>query len=107
MHSTQIHTYQFKPHNYRHILGMRVDGTSYEDTTNRIIARAVSGDYCYACAANVHMVMEAYDSEDFRNIINKADIITPDGMPLVLLLRILGDKETAPSIWADFDETYM
>ena len=81
---------QFKPHNYRHILGMRVDGTSYEDTTNRIIARAVSGDYCYACAANVHMVMEAYGSEDFRNIINKADIITPDGMPLVLLLRILG-----------------
>jgi len=84
---------QFKPHNYRHILGMRVDGTSYEDTTNRIIARAVSGDYCYACAANVHMVMEAYDSEDFRNIINKADIITPDGMPLVLLLRLLGKKK--------------
>jgi len=81
---------QLRPLNFRHILGIRIAGTSYEDATYRIIARAVSGDYCYACVANVHMVMEAYDSEDFRNIINRADIITPDGMPLVLLLRILG-----------------
>ena len=84
---------QFKPHNYRHILGMRVDGTSYEDTTKRVISWAMSGEYRYVCAANVHMVMEAYGSEDFRNIINKADIITPDGMPLVLLLRLLGEKK--------------
>ena len=81
---------QIKSHDYRHIFGMCVDGTSYEDTVNRIITRAVSGDYCYACAANVHMVMEAYDSEDFRRIINKADLVTPDGMPIVLMLRILG-----------------
>ena len=83
---------QFKPHNYRHILGMRVDGTSYEDTTIRIIARAVSGDYCYVCAANVHTTMEATDAEDFREIINEADVVAPDGMPLVLMLRFLGIK---------------
>jgi len=83
---------QFKPHNYRHILGMRVDRTSYEDTTTRIIARAVSGDYCYVCVANVHMIMEAYDSEDFKNIINNSVIVTPDGMPLVLMLRFFGIK---------------
>ncbi len=38
------------------------------------------------------MIMEAFDSEDFRKIVNKADIVTPDGMPIVLLLRILGLK---------------
>jgi N-acetylglucosaminyldiphosphoundecaprenol N-acetyl-beta-D-mannosaminyltransferase len=38
------------------------------------------------------MIMEAFDSEDFRKIINKADIVTPDGMPIVLMLRILGLK---------------
>jgi N-acetylglucosaminyldiphosphoundecaprenol N-acetyl-beta-D-mannosaminyltransferase len=38
------------------------------------------------------MIMEAFDSEDFRRIINKADIVTPDGMPIVLMLRILGLK---------------
>jgi len=85
-------TYQFKPINYRQILGIRVDGTSYQDTTNRVMAWAASGEYRYLCVANVHMIMEAYDSEDFRNIVNKADVVTPDGMPLVLLLRILGLK---------------
>jgi N-acetylglucosaminyldiphosphoundecaprenol N-acetyl-beta-D-mannosaminyltransferase len=34
--------------------------------------------------------MEAYDSEDFRSLINKADLVTPDGMPIVFMLRILG-----------------
>ena len=82
-----------KPLTSRDILGIRVDGTSYEDTTKQVFSWAMSGEYRYVCAANVHTVMEAYDSKDFRNIINKADIITPDGMPLVLLLRLLGEKK--------------
>ena len=92
MHSNQMQICQFKPIKYQYILGTRVDGTSYEDTANRILTQAASGDYGYACVANVHMIMEAFDSEDFRKILNKADIVTPDGMPIVLLLRILGLK---------------
>jgi len=38
------------------------------------------------------MAMEGHDSEDFRKIINKAGIVTPDGIPIVLMLRILGLK---------------
>jgi len=34
--------------------------------------------------------MEAFYSEDFRNILSFAEIVTPDGMPIVLMLRILG-----------------
>ena len=60
---------QFKPNKYQYILGTRVDGTSYEDTTKRILTQAASGDYGYACVANVHMIMEAFDSEDFRKIL--------------------------------------
>jgi len=44
------------------------------------------------CAANVHTIMEAYDSEEFRKIINNADLVTPDGVPIVLMLRIFGIK---------------
>jgi len=43
-------------------------------------------------AANVHMVMEAYDHADFRQIMNAADMVTPDGMPLVWALRLKGIK---------------
>jgi N-acetylglucosaminyldiphosphoundecaprenol N-acetyl-beta-D-mannosaminyltransferase len=80
---------QFKPLNNRYILGARVDGTSYEDTTNRIIAQVASNNNFYICVANVHVVMEAYDSEYFRKVINEAAIVTPDGMPLAFLLSIL------------------
>jgi N-acetylglucosaminyldiphosphoundecaprenol N-acetyl-beta-D-mannosaminyltransferase len=39
--------------------------------------------------ANVHMYIEAYKSEAFRELINKADIVTPDGVPLTWMLRLL------------------
>ena len=87
-----MHTNKFKTLTYRRILGMRVDRTSYKETVARVMAWAKSGEYRHVCVANVHMAMVAYDSKDFRNIINKADLVTPDGMPLVLLLRILGLK---------------
>jgi N-acetylglucosaminyldiphosphoundecaprenol N-acetyl-beta-D-mannosaminyltransferase len=44
----------------------------------------------YACIANVHMLMECYDSEPFQNIVNQADLVTPDGMPLVWMMRMKG-----------------
>ena len=87
-----MRTFQFYPLKYQYILGIRVDETSYKDTKKRVMDWATSGEYRYVCAANVHMIMEAYDSKEFRKIVNKADIVTPDGMPLVLLLRILGLK---------------
>jgi len=93
MNAFHLNTYQqFKPLEYRQILGMRVDGTSYKDTTKRVMDWATSKDFRCVCIANVHMAMEVYDSDDFRKIVNKADIVTPDGMPLVLMLRILGLK---------------
>lgn len=40
--------------------------------------------------ANVHMLMEAYWNQRFQNFLNKADLVTPDGMPLVWMMRCLG-----------------
>ena len=74
----------------RQIIGLRVDATSYADATARIIGWARRSDSRYVCAANVHMVMEAHDSPDFQDIVNSADLVTPDGMPLVWMLRRLG-----------------
>jgi len=40
--------------------------------------------------ATVHSVMEAWDDPGFRQVLNAADLVTPDGMPLVWMLRRLG-----------------
>jgi N-acetylglucosaminyldiphosphoundecaprenol N-acetyl-beta-D-mannosaminyltransferase len=72
------------------ILGMRVDPTSYEEATEKVLAWAAAGESRYVCVANVHMVMEAHDDPSFRALVNAADLVTPDGMPLVWMLRRLG-----------------
>ncbi|MBD2445801.1 WecB/TagA/CpsF family glycosyltransferase [Nostoc sp. FACHB-152] len=42
------------------------------------------------CLANVHMLMEAHHNFSFRKVLHQADLVTPDGKPLVLMLRQLG-----------------
>lgn len=43
----------------------------------------------YICIANVHMCIEAKQEPDFALIVNNADLVTPDGMPLVWALHLL------------------
>ncbi|MGB4844906.1 MAG: WecB/TagA/CpsF family glycosyltransferase [Ferruginibacter sp.] len=39
--------------------------------------------------ANVHMFIEAHQDKDFLELINKCDVVTPDGQPLAWVLRLL------------------
>jgi len=75
-----------------YILPIRVDNTNYDDATNRVLTWAASGEKRYVCVANVHMAMEARKDDRFRKIVNKSDLVTPDGMPLVWTIRFLGTK---------------
>lgn len=72
------------------VLNINVNETSYKDAAAQIRAWAQAGERRYVCVANVHMLMEAYDSEKFRTVINDADLVTPDGMPLVWMMRARG-----------------
>src|SRR5215210_4151950 len=76
----------------RGVLGMRVDATSYEDASRRVVRWAREGRSAYVCVATVHMTMETFDSAIFRQNVNGADLVTPDGRPLVWALRTLGVK---------------
>jgi N-acetylglucosaminyldiphosphoundecaprenol N-acetyl-beta-D-mannosaminyltransferase len=75
-----------------HILGMRVDKTSYSHATELICNWAAVGSSRYVCIATVNNVMESFDSRDFRRVMNESDLVTPDGMPLVWGLLLLGRK---------------
>lgn len=74
----------------RHVLGQRVDATSYAHATERVLAWAEAGESRYVCVANVHVVMEGWDDREYRGIVNGGDLITPDGVPLVWSLRAFG-----------------
>ncbi len=69
---------------------MRVDASNYSEATALIIDWAGQATPRQVCVANVHMTMEAYDSAEFKTIVNSSDMVTSDGMPLVWMLRRLG-----------------
>jgi N-acetylglucosaminyldiphosphoundecaprenol N-acetyl-beta-D-mannosaminyltransferase len=77
----------------RSVLGMRVDATSYDETAEVVASLAVDELGGAVCVATVHMVMEAFDDPEFQAIVNAADRVTPDGMPLVWALRAMGVRD--------------
>ena len=74
----------------REILGMRVDATSYDAATSLVLEWAAARRSRAVAVATVNNVMESYDDPSYREVMNAADLVTPDGMPLVWGLRRLG-----------------
>ena len=46
----------------------------------------------YVCFSTVHMVMESHDNAEYGAKVNAADLIIPDGMPLVWMQKWQGAK---------------
>lgn len=80
------------------VIGLSVDATNYSLASNAVIGWALSRESRYVCIANVHMVMMSQDSRTFQQIVNAADLVTPDGMPLVWMLR-LKEKINQPRVY--------
>jgi N-acetylglucosaminyldiphosphoundecaprenol N-acetyl-beta-D-mannosaminyltransferase len=72
------------------ILGIPIASTSYETAVADILRWARQAESRIVCAANVHMLMEAFDSSEFAKVVKSADLVTPDGMPLVWMMRLRG-----------------
>ena len=77
------------------ILGLRVEASSYKTVTDRALTWARARDSRTLLFATVHMVMEAFDHPGFQAAVNGADIVNPDGMPLVWALRALGERHAS------------
>jgi len=75
---------------FRSILGMRVDCSSYDEVVESIAGMSGEEPSSYVCIATVHMVMEAWDDDEYREMVNGAELVTSDGVPLVWALRLLG-----------------
>jgi N-acetylglucosaminyldiphosphoundecaprenol N-acetyl-beta-D-mannosaminyltransferase len=74
------------------VLNINVNETNYTDATRQIQGWAQAGASRAVYATSMHGIMEAHDSPEFRGILNRADLITPDGMPLVWMLRMKGNR---------------
>lgn len=75
------------------VLGVRVDSLNLQTATAAIAAAIDRRERGYVCVTGVHGVMESQRSAECREIHNRASLVTPDGMPLVWLLRLAGNRD--------------
>ena len=70
------------------LISINISTGSYDNFIDELIIRSAQKS-SYTCVANVHMLVEAYRDKSFSDVVNAADIVTPDGVPLKWVLKIL------------------
>ncbi len=73
------------------VLGVRVDAVQIPDVVGHM-ERWISERRCshFIAVTGMHGVSEAQRDPSFKEILNKADLVVPDGMPLVWIGRLRG-----------------
>lgn len=69
------------------IINFPITTGNYSSFVSHIVSLAKQKESANVCVANVHMFIEAYKDETFKNIINDATMVTPDGKPLTWVLN--------------------
>ncbi len=70
------------------IFGVRVDNVTLEEATNRVEVFLQGNETKAIYTPNTEIIMEAKDDEVLRNVLNKGDLIIPDGIGLIYASRI-------------------
>lgn len=75
------------------VLGVRVDALQIPDAIAHMEEWIRSREKCHFIAVTgMHGVTEAQHDSEFKQVLNSADLVVPDGMPLVWLARLRGHK---------------
>lgn len=64
------------------ILSINISKGAHSEFVDTILDLGRKKQPSYVCIANAHMLVEAHLSDSFQKVVNEADIVTPDGMPL-------------------------
>ena len=72
------------------IIGSCITALPFEIQINLILEWAINKLSKVICVSNTHMLVEAYWHPEFSSVLKSADIVTPDGMPLVWMLKLMG-----------------
>lgn len=73
----------------RKIIRTLVSTGPYKAFIDNILELRKKSSSSYVCVSNVHMSIEAYQSAAFCDVVNNADMATPDGMPLAKAMKLL------------------
>ena len=74
------------------ILGVRVNSTSTSSVLCLISSKISHKNSFFVVTPNPEFIVTAQGNEEFRKILNSADLAIPDGVGLILASRFLGTK---------------
>src|ERR1044071_3655060 len=74
------------------VLGVGVSELNLGLATDAMCSALDTRTKGYICVTGVHGVMEAQQDPVFRTVLNRAFLVTPDGMPLVWWGKLTGHR---------------
>jgi N-acetylglucosaminyldiphosphoundecaprenol N-acetyl-beta-D-mannosaminyltransferase len=72
------------------VIGSPLTALSFDAQMQVIVEWAKRRLSKMVCVANAHMLVEAHWNSEFAEVLEKADIVTSDGMPIVWMMKLLG-----------------
>ena len=74
----------------QNVIGFSITALSLDEHVSLMLKWAKEHLSKTVCVANTHMLVEARKDPKLFSVLEKADLVTPDGMPLVWIMRLLG-----------------
>ncbi|HZI89876.1 MAG TPA: WecB/TagA/CpsF family glycosyltransferase, partial [Candidatus Polarisedimenticolia bacterium] len=85
------------------VCSLEMTHLAFQSAVARVLEWArIPGASFVVCMANVHMLVEAHDHPDLARELRDADMVLPDGMPLVWLMRRRGAPDQDRVAGMDF-----
>lgn len=73
----------------QNVTGFPISALSFDQQVSVMMQWAKAHLSKMVCVSNVHMLMEGHWEREFAQVLRKADLLTPDGMPLVWMTRLM------------------
>ena len=89
------------------IVSMPVDPVNRLDVSSIVSKWIDHPQGRYICVSNVHMSMECWDNAEFSTVVENADLVVPDGKPIALALKLLGQTQAEQIRGADLTEEIL
>jgi N-acetylglucosaminyldiphosphoundecaprenol N-acetyl-beta-D-mannosaminyltransferase len=69
------------------VLGVKVVAATFDEAIKELTDSVVRGDRSRAHFATAHMLVEANDDPELDSVLNDANFVFPDGLPIVWMVR--------------------
>ncbi|MDQ3063266.1 MAG: WecB/TagA/CpsF family glycosyltransferase [Acidobacteriota bacterium] len=77
------------------VVSLQVNVCNHASAIRRVAELVERGHGGYVCFSTVHMTMESLDNPEYASKVNAADLIIPDGMPIVWMQKLQGEGQAA------------